>query len=99
MVERLGGDVLALALCAGAAQVDRGRQPCEVGIRPELAPLALVVADGQGRVCNEVIGRAQDWFTVIPMKGGVPTEIKADEYRVSLTPAGVRELTQRGHDV
>src|SRR3954464_3749814 len=33
------------------------------------------------------------------MEVGVPTEIKADEYRVSLTPAGVRELTQRGHDV
>src|SRR3954469_22555459 len=33
------------------------------------------------------------------MRVGVPTEIKTDEYRVSLTPAGVRELTQRGHDV
>ena len=33
------------------------------------------------------------------MKVGVPTEIKTDEYRVSLTPAGVRELTERGHDV
>jgi alanine dehydrogenase len=33
------------------------------------------------------------------MKVGVPTEIKADEYRVSLTPAGVRELTGRGHEV
>ncbi|HEX4669513.1 MAG TPA: alanine dehydrogenase [Solirubrobacterales bacterium] len=33
------------------------------------------------------------------MKVGVPTEIKTDEYRVALTPAGVRELTQRGHDV
>src|SRR5438045_3448228 len=33
------------------------------------------------------------------MKVGVPTEIKPDEYRVALTPAGVRELTQRGHDV
>ena len=33
------------------------------------------------------------------MKVGVPTEIKADEYRVSLTPAGARELTDRGHDV
>ncbi|HEX4719505.1 MAG TPA: alanine dehydrogenase [Thermoleophilaceae bacterium] len=33
------------------------------------------------------------------MKVGVPTEIKADEYRVALTPAGVRELTQRSHDV
>ena len=33
------------------------------------------------------------------MKVGVPTEIKADEYRVALTPAGVRELTGRGHEV
>ena len=33
------------------------------------------------------------------MKVGVPTEIKTDEYRVSLTPAGVRELTQRDHEV
>ena len=30
---------------------------------------------------------------------GVPTETKADEYRVSLTPAGVRELVERGHEV
>jgi len=30
---------------------------------------------------------------------GVPTEIKADEYRVAITPAGVRELTARGHEV
>jgi alanine dehydrogenase len=30
---------------------------------------------------------------------GVPTEIKVDEHRVGLTPAGVRELTQRGHTV
>src|SRR5213595_254509 len=33
------------------------------------------------------------------MKVGVPTEIKVDEYRVALTPAGVRELTQRSHEV
>ena len=33
------------------------------------------------------------------MRIGVPTEIKPDEYRVSLTPAGARELTERGHDV
>jgi alanine dehydrogenase len=30
---------------------------------------------------------------------GVPTEIKPDEYRVALTPSGVRELTDRGHEV
>jgi alanine dehydrogenase len=30
---------------------------------------------------------------------GVPTEIKADEYRVAVTPAGVRELVEHGHEV
>jgi alanine dehydrogenase len=30
---------------------------------------------------------------------GVPKETKVHEYRVGLTPASVRELTQRGHDV
>ncbi len=33
------------------------------------------------------------------MRVGVPTEIKTDEYRVAITPAGVRELASRGHDV
>jgi alanine dehydrogenase len=30
---------------------------------------------------------------------GVAKEIKSDEYRVALTPAGALELTRRGHDV
>jgi alanine dehydrogenase len=30
---------------------------------------------------------------------GVVTEIMADEYRVALTPAGARELLERGHEV
>ena len=30
---------------------------------------------------------------------GVPKEIKNNEYRVGLTPAGVRELTLHGHSV
>ena len=30
---------------------------------------------------------------------GVPKEIKTDEYRVALTPAGARELTSSGHQV
>lgn len=30
---------------------------------------------------------------------GVPKEVKVHEYRVGLTPAGVRELTQAGHQV
>jgi alanine dehydrogenase len=32
------------------------------------------------------------------MRVGVPTEIKEDEYRVALAPAGVRELTEHGHE-
>jgi alanine dehydrogenase len=33
------------------------------------------------------------------MRVGVATEIKEDEYRVALTPAGARELREHGHEV
>ncbi len=33
------------------------------------------------------------------MKVGVPREIKDQEFRVALTPAGAHELVERGHDV
>jgi alanine dehydrogenase len=33
------------------------------------------------------------------MKIGIPGEIKDDEYRVAITPSGVRELTEHGHEV
>jgi alanine dehydrogenase len=33
------------------------------------------------------------------VKIGVPTEIKSDEYRVAVTPAGVRELVEHDHEV
>ncbi|MFT4126129.1 MAG: alanine dehydrogenase [Gordonia sp. (in: high G+C Gram-positive bacteria)] len=33
------------------------------------------------------------------MRIGIPTEIKNHEYRVAATPAGVAELTHRGHEV
>ncbi|OCB21893.1 alanine dehydrogenase [Mycobacterium malmoense] len=33
------------------------------------------------------------------MRVGVPTETKANEFRVAITPAGVAELSRRGHDV
>src|SRR6476619_5832007 len=33
------------------------------------------------------------------MKIGVAKEIKPDEYRVALTPAGALELVRRGHEV
>jgi alanine dehydrogenase len=32
------------------------------------------------------------------LRVGVPTEVKTDEYRVALTPAGVRELVDAGHE-
>jgi alanine dehydrogenase len=33
------------------------------------------------------------------MRVGVPTEIREDEYRVALTPAGTKELSSKGHEV
>ena len=33
------------------------------------------------------------------MKVGIPREVKNNEYRVAITPAGVHELTARGHQV
>jgi alanine dehydrogenase len=33
------------------------------------------------------------------MRVGIPTEIKNNEYRVAITPAGVAELVYRGHEV
>ncbi len=33
------------------------------------------------------------------MKVGVPCEIKEDEYRVAITPAGVREMVEHDHEV
>jgi alanine dehydrogenase len=33
------------------------------------------------------------------VKIGVVREIKSDEYRVAITPAGVREMTEHGHEV
>jgi alanine dehydrogenase len=33
------------------------------------------------------------------MRVGIPLEIKSDEYRVAITPAGVREMVEHGHEV
>ncbi len=33
------------------------------------------------------------------MKVGIPREVKNNEYRVAITPAGVHELTRHGHEV
>src|SRR5712692_6350596 len=49
---------------------------------------------GLCRVCDDLCKVAR-----AAMKIGVAKEIKTDEYRIALTPAGARELIQRGHDV
>src|SRR3954469_13481998 len=48
-------------------------------------------ARSTARRCIPVLSRA--------VRVGVAKEIKTDEYRVALTPAGARELIQRGHEV
>jgi alanine dehydrogenase len=35
----------------------------------------------------------------VPVKVGIPREVKNHEYRVAITPAGVHELVRHGHDV
>jgi alanine dehydrogenase len=61
---------------------------------PDLGRIAhAVAADADPRRCERgIVARPA-------MKIGVAKEIKTDEYRVALTPAGARELVQRGHDV
>ena len=52
---------------------------------------------GVCRVRNSAV-RAS-YGSAASMKIGVVKEIKSDEYRVALTPAGARELERRGHEV
>src|SRR5215213_7437285 len=53
-------------------------------------------APRRGRSSNGSPGRSGIFR---PMRIGVAKEIKPQEYRVALTPAGARELVQRGHEV
>jgi alanine dehydrogenase len=36
---------------------------------------------------------------VIDVKVGIPREVKNNEFRVAITPAGVHELVRSGHEV
>ena len=60
----------------------------------ELTGTGPGVGQGQDRILASTTRKGTD-----RMKVGVPTEIKVDEYRVALTPAGVRELVDAGHEV
>ncbi len=59
----------------------------------QLGPILLLGLVPLGRFVSLTHERS------LEMRVGVPTEIKTDEYRVALTPAGARELTGRGHEV
>jgi alanine dehydrogenase len=48
---------------------------------------------------SRVSARLEKLGFLAAMKVGVVNEIKPDEYRVALTPAGARELVEGGHDV
>ena len=57
-----------------------------------------------GRDLSRAHDRIEFWLALrarelVAMKVGVPTEIKSDEYRVAITPAGVREMVEHGHEV
>jgi alanine dehydrogenase len=51
------------------------------------------------RQARRALWTAEKLGFLAAMKVGVVKEIKQDEYRVALTPAGARELVQGGHDV
>jgi alanine dehydrogenase len=40
-----------------------------------------------------------NFLHTLGVSGGIPTETKNNEFRVAITPAGVTELTRRGHEV
>ena len=78
--------------CAGLPLDHMGRGPDDDALSLRSRPLARISVTPH---------RCADRVSVVPpaMKIGVAKEIKSDEYRVALTPAGARELVQRGHDV
>ena len=48
---------------------------------------------------SEVARALKRTRSVLAVKIGVPTEVKNHEYRVGITPVGVNELVQHGHEV
>jgi len=56
-------------------------------------------ACGSCRTASLLVARQADMVSAPRMKIGVAKEIKQDEYRVALTPAGALELVKRGHEV
>src|SRR6201992_3854154 len=99
-----------MVIDAIAGSVHRRERPVGAGRQAALLPSAHAAlsdpACGEADRPRPVKRPRPDRILVVPtrtgaggMKVGVPTEIKTDEYRVALTPAGVRELVDAGHEV
>src|ERR1700740_3141319 len=58
-----------------------------------------VTTPGSGASSRSTVSRRAIAVLWAVVRVGVAKEIKTDEYRVALTPAGARELIQRGHEV
>ena len=100
----------AAALAGG---LHRAQRPVGArGARGLLPPPHPALPDAQGRGADRarplprprpdrVLARpaGQGACRELAVNVGVPTEIKADEYRVAITPAGVREMVEHGHEV
>ena len=97
----LGGGIVSTARAGrrgGAAARARADRRHAARCRPSAASIPTTCS----RSSSGAAARSRSTATArqrARVKVGVPTEIKADEYRVALTPAGVRELTERGHEV
>ncbi len=50
-------------------------------------------------LCSGLPFSPPDSRTVIDVKVGIPREVKNNEFRVAITPAGVHELVRNGHEV
>ena len=59
----------------------------------------MIVHDGRDSWCGHRVVLAQTRKAGTRMKVGIPREVKNNEYRVAITPAGVRELAGHGHEI
>src|SRR5690242_10159871 len=76
-----------------------GRRPAEAV--PAAAAASAAASRTPAMRCCTVPSVLRRSSGIVPraVRIGVAKEIKTDEYRVALTPAGARELVQKGHDV
>src|SRR5947199_1659804 len=101
---RRRADALARGVHRGERAVGAGRAPAVLPpAHPPLPDPARGGADRPGPAQrprpDRVLAGAARTGAGDAVRVGVPAEVKADEYRVALTPAGVRELADAGHEV